>query len=117
VVGPFRDVVTTTSYAGTITVGLPYDPSGVPDEQKLRLFHWNGSQWQDVTTSVDTTNDIVYGQVESLSWFFIGGEWVWVGDGGAAGVPVFPNIYIGIGAALGAGALAYMLRRRFIRSA
>ena len=80
VIGPFRDVVTTASYAGTITVGLPFDPSGVPDEQRLRLFHWNGFLWQDVTTSVDTTNDIVYGQVQSLSWFFIGGQWVWVPD-------------------------------------
>jgi hypothetical protein len=80
VVGPFRDVLTTASYAGAITVGLPFDPSGVPDEQQLRLFHWNGFRWEDVTTSIDTTNDIVYGQVPSLSWFFIGGQWVWVPD-------------------------------------
>ena len=34
--------------------------------------------------------------------------------GGAAGVPVFPNIYIGIVAALGAAGVAYVLRKRFI---
>jgi hypothetical protein len=34
--------------------------------------------------------------------------------GGAAGVPVFPNIYIGIAAALGAGVLAYFARKRII---
>jgi hypothetical protein len=32
--------------------------------------------------------------------------------GGGSGVPVFPSIYIGVGAALGAGVLAYFLRRR-----
>ena len=32
--------------------------------------------------------------------------------GGTGGAPVFPNIYIGIGAALGAGVLAYFVRRR-----
>jgi hypothetical protein len=60
----------------------------------------------------DTTNHIVYGEVTSFSWFFIGGEWVWVDDGGSRGVPVFPSIYVGIVAALGAGILAYLVRRR-----
>lgn len=34
--------------------------------------------------------------------------------GGVRGVPVFPNMYIGIAAALGAGVLAYLLRRRVL---
>jgi hypothetical protein len=34
------------------------------------------------------------------------------GGGGGGGVPVFPSIYIGIGAALGAGIVAYLLNRR-----
>ena len=38
-------------------------------------------------------------------------------DGGAAtGVPVFPTMYIGIAAALGAGVLAYLIRRRLAKS-
>lgn len=36
------------------------------------------------------------------------------GGGGAAGVPVFPSVYVGIGAALGAGILAFFVRRRVI---
>jgi hypothetical protein len=114
VTGSFIDIVTTATNAGPINIGVTYDPLATQNPQNLRLFHWNGSSWEDVTTSVDTTNNIVYGIVDSLSWFFIGGEWVWVDDGGAAGVPVFPNIYIGIGAALGAGILAYILRRRLV---
>ena len=37
------------------------------------------------------------------------GEWVWIET---TGVPVFPTWYIGIAAALGAGVLAYLYRRR-----
>jgi hypothetical protein len=33
---------------------------------------------------------------------------------GMCGIPPYPSIYIGIGAVLGAGVLAYVLRRRFI---
>ena len=110
-VGPFKDVETTAIHVGTINIGVPYDPLATQNLQNLRLFHWNGSSWEDVTTSVDTTNNIVYGEVNSLSWFFIGGQWVWI-EG--EGVPVFPNIYIGIAAALGVGVVAYFVRRKII---
>ena len=109
--GQFVDISTTATYSGPITISLSYDPS-IPNPQNLKLFHWYGGHWVDVTTSVDTVAHIVHGQVNSLSWFFIGGEWVWVDDGGGHSAPVFPNIYIGIGAALGAGMVAYAVRRR-----
>jgi Leucine-rich repeat (LRR) protein/murein DD-endopeptidase MepM/ murein hydrolase activator NlpD len=109
--GQFVDISTTATYSGPITISLSYDPS-IPNPQNLKLFHWYGGHWDDVTTSVDTVAHIVHGQVNSLSWFFIGGEWVWVDDGGGHSAPVFPNIYIGIGAALGAGMVAYFVRRR-----
>ena len=109
--GQFVDIVTTATYSGPITISLSYDPS-IPNPQKLKLFHWYGGHWDDVTTSVDTVAHIVHGQVNSLSWFFIGGEWVWVDDGGGHSAPAFPNIYVGIGAALGAGMVAYAVRRR-----
>lgn len=35
--------------------------------------------------------------------------------GGVLGVPVFPSVYSGIGAALGGGVLAYLLRKRLLR--
>jgi len=107
--GQFTNVTTTASYDGPITVCLPYDPS-TPNPQNLKIFHWQGGHWVDVTTGVDTVNHRVCGQVDSLSWFFIGGEWVWI-EGGR-GVPVFPSLYVGIAAAFGAGVLAYFVRRR-----
>ena len=112
VAGRFTDIKTTATYSGSIIIGLSYSESDVRgNERDLRLYHWTGSIWDDVTTSVDTTNHIVYGRVNSLSWFFIGGKWVWVDDG-AHHAPVFPSIYVGIGAALGAGIVAYAVRRR-----
>jgi hypothetical protein len=107
--GSFTDIATTATHTGPTDIGIPYNPSATRNLQNLRLFHWNGSSWEDVTTSVDTTNNIVYGEVNSLSWFFIGGQRVWV-----EGVPAYPNIYIGIAAAFGAGFLAFFLRRRLL---
>ena len=41
-----------------------------------------------------------------------GPGWPPIPSGGGHSAPVFPNIYVGIGAALGAGIVAYALRRR-----
>ena len=70
--GSFIEITTTANYSGLITVGVSYDESQVGDEESLRLFHWNGAEWEDATTSVDTVENILYGQVTSLSPFFIG---------------------------------------------
>jgi len=37
--------------------------------------------------------------------------------GGAAGVPVFPSVYVGIAAVPGAGGLVYFTRRRLVSRA
>ena len=68
----FYDITTTATYSGNVTVGISYDESQVSNEESLRLFHWNGSEWEDVTTSVDTVENILYGEVDSLPPFFIG---------------------------------------------
>jgi hypothetical protein len=70
--GNFIEITTTANYSGTVTVGIRYDESQVGNEASLRLFHWNGSVWEDITISVDTVENIVYGQVASLSSFFLG---------------------------------------------
>jgi len=115
-IGLFTDITTTATYAGTIEVGLPFEPTrgGTYELTDIRLFHgeWDGTnwRWEDITTWVDTANNMVYGDAPSLSWFYIGGEWVYIGPV----VPVFPNIYIGIAAAFGAAILGYFIRRRII---
>jgi Tol biopolymer transport system component len=74
--GNYYDISTTATYAGPITVSIPYDPAAVPPghEGELRLFHWDAiaNQWQDVTTGVDTVNHRVIGAVTSLSWLAVG---------------------------------------------
>ncbi|UCG83805.1 MAG: hypothetical protein JSW38_03025, partial [Dehalococcoidia bacterium] len=80
VLGDFIDISTTATYSGQIALGLWYQDHDVQNEDDLRLFHWNGSEWEDVTTWVDIEGNTVYGVVNSLSWFFIGGQWVWIED-------------------------------------
>jgi len=70
----YYDITTTATYDGTITVALPYDPTGMSAAQQaaLRLLHDDNGTWTDVTTSVDTVQHIVYGTVAHLSRFAIG---------------------------------------------
>ncbi len=61
------------TYVGTITVHIAYDPTGMTlaQEQALRVLHYDGSQWVDVTVSVDTDADEIVARVESLSPFAV----------------------------------------------
>ncbi len=72
IAGNFVEITTTAIYSGLVTVGIRYDESQVSNEESLVLFHWSGSEWEDITTYVDTVENIVYGEADSLSLFFIG---------------------------------------------
>lgn len=70
---PYYDVTTTAVYTKPISVTLPY--SSVLDSDKednLQMFHLENGEWVNVTTSIDTTNDRITGQVKSLSPFAVG---------------------------------------------
>jgi len=54
-----------------VTVCLPYQASQFPYGSP-RLMHFTNGAWADVTTSTDTTNMIVCGQVSSLSPLALG---------------------------------------------
>jgi predicted ester cyclase len=72
--GTSYDITTTATYSAPVTVCITYDPatmSNPANEQNLRLFHYNGSDWQDITTSVDTVAHKIYGQTNSLSPFAV----------------------------------------------
>ena len=68
----YIDISTTAVYNGPITVGIRYNPTNIKDPQKLSLLHCTGAQWGNVTASVDTVNNIVCGEVTSLSDFALG---------------------------------------------
>jgi hypothetical protein len=67
----YYDISTTATYSGLLTVCLKYDDSNIPagSEEILKIFHWDGTDWIDVTFSLDTVNNIICAQVSSLSWF------------------------------------------------
>ena len=68
------DISTSATFTPPITIAIHYDPSTISiNEADLKLFHWNGSSWEDVTLYVDTANNIIVGQVNSLSPFILGG--------------------------------------------
>jgi len=87
------------------------------NESSLRMYRWDGSSWNVVADSgVDTTQNYVWANLYSFSGYGPMGDPLGGGGGagGYAGLPAFPNIYIGIAAALAAGVLAYFVRRKLI---
>jgi hypothetical protein len=69
----YFNITTDASYAGGVDVCLNYDENNIPGpEANLVLLHYNGSAWEDVTTSRDLVNNRVCGHVASLSPFVLG---------------------------------------------
>lgn len=67
----YYDISTTANYSPPVTVCLAYNPADFSDPSSLRLLHYEDSGWMDVTTSNDTDNSQVCGQVSSLSPFVV----------------------------------------------
>jgi hypothetical protein len=66
----YYDIETTATFNGAVTVCLNYTGAtfgaGTP-----RLFHYTGGAWTDITTSVDTVNNVICGSTTSFSPFAI----------------------------------------------
>lgn len=85
---------------------MTYDENLVPgNEANLKMFHWDGIKWEDVTISVDTVNNTITGQVNSLSPFILGGP------APATGINSSVLVALAI-AGIGLGGL--MIRRRVL---
>ncbi|MFC1837247.1 CFI-box-CTERM domain-containing protein [Thermodesulfobacteriota bacterium] len=67
------DISCTVSYSGNVTVCFEYDDSNINGtESNIKLMHREiGGPWNDITTSVDTVNNIICGQTSSFSEFGI----------------------------------------------
>jgi hypothetical protein len=82
----YYNINTTTTSTGLITVSINYNEAALTvPESTLRLLHWDTSLtpdgWVDITTSLNTTSNIITGQTTSLSPFVIGaGSVTAVGD-------------------------------------
>jgi hypothetical protein len=71
--GTYYDISTTAAYTPPVTVCIQYGP---PSDSSAGLYHYQeispGSYgWVDVTTTHDTTNGVICGEVTSLSPFAI----------------------------------------------
>jgi len=69
----YYDIITTATYSGPITICIDYDETQVVgNEADLKLWK-NDTGWQDITTSVDTVNNKIYGSTTTLSIFIVAG--------------------------------------------
>jgi hypothetical protein len=69
----YYEITTTATYTGPIQISITYDETRFTNEANLRLLQWDvgTSTWLNVTLSLDTTNNIIYGQVSHLSMFAV----------------------------------------------
>ncbi len=64
------DITTTAVFTGEVEICFDYSWMSFGNESTLKLFHSSdGSNWIDITTSVDTANDVICGTVTSFSFF------------------------------------------------
>ncbi|MHB0999293.1 MAG: PxKF domain-containing protein [Armatimonadota bacterium] len=67
--GSVWNIESTATFTGPITIAIPYPADADPD--LVQLMHYENGAWNNVTTSVDQVNHIVYGEVSSLSPFAV----------------------------------------------
>jgi uncharacterized repeat protein (TIGR01451 family) len=67
----YYDLNTTATFSGPITICFTYDDSQFSRENRLKLFHYSGSTWTNVTTTLDTTGNVICGTTTSLSPFVV----------------------------------------------
>ncbi len=72
--GEVFDIKTTAVFSGVVTVGLSFDGKGMTEAQKKKLKVYRNdlkkdSVWEDVTSSIDTKNDVAYGETDHFSIF------------------------------------------------
>ena len=68
--GACYDIHPNASFSGLVTVTIPYDPTQVTgDAWNLKMMHYEGGVWKDITINVDQINHTVTGQTSSFSVF------------------------------------------------
>ena len=94
----YYNLETDAVYTGNVEVCITYDEDAlVVPEDLVRILHWDTTgtpdQWVDITTSVDTVSNEVWGTTAELSPFVIGsGTATGIGDD-AQGVPTQAALY------------------------
>ncbi|MFQ5638290.1 MAG: T9SS type A sorting domain-containing protein [bacterium] len=69
----YYNITTTAAFTGNIKICIKYDDSSLTpiEESKLRFYVYETTtgKWKDITTSLDTQNNIICGTVSHLSEF------------------------------------------------
>jgi len=86
----YYEIATTATYEGSIEICIDYHGIAYDNELLLKLFHYEGDAWVDITSFLDTSNDIICGLASSLSPFAVFEENIApvIGEIGAAVDPV-----------------------------
>ena len=63
----FFDVHTAAAFSGAVTLCFSWAEGSVQNEANVRLLHYENGAWTNITTSVNTTTNVVCGQTTSLS--------------------------------------------------
>jgi len=67
----YYEITNTASFSGSVEVCIAYDETQFANEQSLKLFHREGTVWVHITTSLNTTTNVICGVTTSLSPFII----------------------------------------------
>jgi N-acetylneuraminic acid mutarotase len=109
--GQYYDISTSALFSGNLTVTIPYDEGSiVGPAASLKLYHWNGSSWEGLSTSVDTNAKTISGVTSSLSPFVVGEQSG--GGGSASGFGMNTNILLALAAILMLSGIGLMRARR-----
>jgi probable HAF family extracellular repeat protein len=109
ITGNSYNITTTATYSGSIQVCLSYNDAALADknnESKIKLFHHNGQNWEDVTGTVDVNSNVVCGTVNSLAPFILAEPTATT----TAKVPIMNGWWL-LPAALGGVGVLYRRRR------
>jgi parallel beta-helix repeat protein len=79
-----QEIKTTASYTGNVNIQFAYDPTGLSleDELAMKIWLWNESSqsWIDITSFVDTVNNVIHGVSPHLSIFGVTDSLSVIGD-------------------------------------
>jgi hypothetical protein len=68
----YYDISSTATFDGTVEICIAYDEADITtSEAELSLMHFDGADWQDITTSRDEVANVICGATSDLSPFVV----------------------------------------------
>ncbi|NIT75388.1 MAG: hypothetical protein GWO44_00415, partial [Thermoplasmata archaeon] len=67
----YYEIDTTAGFSGSVEICIHYAGISFGNESRLKLMHFDGTRWVDITTSLDTDNDIICGTTTHFSTFVL----------------------------------------------